>query len=131
VKGEEDYGIDVAAGKVLLEALDVRGGLRGEEHHLQSARRKLFADAAQQSREQRIEKQARAGFWDDDSDRLASTRGNAPGCSIGDVAQLGRRPFDGGTRFQAHRRIATEHAGGGRSRDSRQASHLGEGDRRS
>src|SRR5438876_8884935 len=96
------------AHQVLLEALHVGRRLGREEHHLQPARRQLLTNAAEQSREQGVEKVPRAWLWHDDADGFAAPGGETPGRAVGHVAETRGRAFNGAARFLAHPGVAAK-----------------------
>jgi len=57
VQGEEEHRVDVASREVLVQALDVRRGLRREQHHLESVGRQLLADRSEEPCQHRITEQ--------------------------------------------------------------------------
>ena len=98
---DQQNAIDVPAREVLLEA--DRVGLRPwrEKDHLESARGKLIADSAEESRKGWIAKDGPVGVEHDHSDGLTASRRDGPRRAIRYVAKLGGGLLDGAARVRA------------------------------
>ena len=93
MEADHQRAVDVPGCQVVASPARLIGRGGHQQHELEIASRQGGADAAQQSREERVTEEARRRFADDDGDGTAAARHEAPGGAIGDVAELDDRGF--------------------------------------
>ncbi len=124
VEADQEGAIHVAGGQVVHGAPLVGGRLGHQEDELAVAGRERGADAAQQTREERVREDLPGGLRDDHRDRVAAPRHQAPGGPVGGVAQLLDGGLDAEPDVRAHARGVVHDARDGRPGDTRDVGDL-------
>ena len=130
VQADEDHAVDVAGREVAHGPLLIDVVIRHEQHELEVAHRQRRADTANEPREERVTEQPICRLRDDDRDRIAAARDEAPGGAVRDVPEAVDRLLDRASDVGADLRGAVDDPGNGRAGDTGDARHLIErGDR--
>ena len=94
VEADHDDPVDVSRGQVVADAVLVILRGRHEQDELEVVSRQHLADAAQESREERVREQPARGLGDHDADRSGPASGEAAGHPVRDIAEFRDRTFD-------------------------------------